>query len=91
LWRVADLASARERLGEAEAALEEARWVLEATGRDRWIANTLAGLAEVVLLRGDADRARELLFEARERYVARDDTVGAADVDERLAGLLTAR
>jgi predicted ATPase len=91
LWRVADLASARERLDEAEAALEEARWVLEATGRDRWIANTLAGLAEVVLLRGDADRARELLFEARVRYAARDDTVGAADVDERLAGLLTAR
>ncbi len=90
LWRAADLAFARERLDEAEAALEEARWVLEATGRDRWIANTLAGLAEVSLLRGDADRARALLVEARERYAARDDAVGVADVDERLAALVTA-
>jgi ATP/maltotriose-dependent transcriptional regulator MalT len=91
LWRAADLAFARERLDEAEAALEEARWVLEATARDRWIATTLAGLAEVSLLRGDADRARALLVEARERYAARDDAVGVADVDERLAALVTAR
>jgi tetratricopeptide (TPR) repeat protein len=49
LWRAADLAFARGRLDEAQAVLEEARWVLEATGRDRWIANTLAGLAEVAL------------------------------------------
>jgi predicted ATPase len=91
LWRAADLAFARGNLDEAEAALDEARWVLEVTERDRWIANTLAGLAEVALLRGDADRARTLLYEARERYAARDDTSGVADVDERLAGLLTAR
>ena len=91
LWRAADLAFAQERLDEAEAALEEARWVLEATGRERWIANTLAGLAEVSLLRGDADRARALLIEARERYAVRDDAVGVADVDERLAALVTAR
>ena len=64
--------------------------MLEATGRDRWIANTLAGLAEVALLRGDADRARALLLEARERYAARDDAVGVADVDERLAGVADA-
>src|SRR6476646_4179773 len=91
LWRAADLAFARERIDAAEAALEEARWVLEATGRERWIANTLAGLAEVSLLRGDADRSRALLIEARERYAARDDAVGVADVDERLAALVTAR
>lgn len=89
LWRAADLAFARERLDEAESALEEARWVLEATGRDRWIANTLAGLADVALLRGDADRGHALLREARERYAARDDSVGVADVDERLAALVT--
>jgi predicted ATPase len=87
LWRVADLACAEGSLDEAEAALEEARWVLEVTGRDRWIANTLAGLAEVALRHGDADRARELLFDARGRYAARHDTLGVADVDERLAAL----
>ena len=87
LWRTADLALARGSLDEAETALEEARWVLEATGRDRWIANTLAGLAEVALLRGDPGGACELLYEARERFAARDDTIGVADVDERLAGL----
>jgi predicted ATPase len=91
LWRAADLAFARGNLDEAEAALDEARWVLEATGRDRWIAITLGGLAEVALLRGDADRASELLHEARERYAARGDTTGLADVDERLAALPTTR
>jgi predicted ATPase len=89
LWRAADLAFARGSLDDAEAALDEARWVLEVTGRDRWIANTLAGLAEVAILRDDADRACRLLYEARERYAARHDAVGVADVDERLAGLLT--
>ena len=87
LWRVADLACAEGSLDEAEAALEEARWVLEVTGRERWIANTLAGLAEVALRRGDADRARDLLADARARYATRHDTVGVADVDERLAAL----
>jgi predicted ATPase len=88
LWRTADLAFARGQLAGAEAALDEARSVLEATGRDRWIASTLAGLAEVALLRGQTERAFGLLSEARERYAARDDAVGVADVDERLAGLL---
>ena len=88
LWRTADLAFARGQLADAEAALDEARSVLEATGRDRWIASTLAGLAEVALLRGQTERAYGLLSEARERYAARDDAVGVADVDERLAGLL---
>ena len=53
LWRTADLAFARGSLDDAEAALLEARAVLGATQRERWIANTLAGLAEVALLRGD--------------------------------------
>jgi ATP/maltotriose-dependent transcriptional regulator MalT len=91
LWRTADLAFAQERLEDAEAALQEARVVLEATGRQRWIANTLAGLAEVALLRGEIERARALLGEARDRYVARGDVLGAADVDERLQGLLSRR
>jgi hypothetical protein len=77
----------RENLDDPEAALEEARVVLEATQRERWIANTLAGLAEVALLRGDVERASALLVDARDRYAARDDTLGVADVEERLRGL----
>lgn len=87
LWRVADLAFARERLDEAEAALEEARTVLATTGRERWIANTLAGLAEVAVLRGDLQRADALLADARDRYAARHDTSGVADVEQRLREL----
>ena len=87
LWRTADLAFARGNLDDAEAALLEARTVLVPTQRERWIANTLAGLAEVALLRGDEKRATELLIDARERYAARHDVVGAADAEERLAGI----
>ena len=87
LWRTADLAFARDRLDDAEAALQEARVVLGATGRQRWIANTLAGLAEVALLRDDLQRARALFAEARDRYAARDDALGVADVEERLRAL----
>jgi predicted ATPase len=87
LWRSADLAFAQGRLDDAEAALEEARMVLGATGRLRWIANTLAGLAELAVLRDDVERARALLGEARDRYAARDDALGVADVEERLRGL----
>jgi predicted ATPase len=91
LWRTADLAFAQGRLDDAEAALQEARVVLGATGRERWIANTLAGLGEVALLRGELERARALLSEARDRYAARDDVTGVADVEERLTGLLRIR
>jgi tetratricopeptide (TPR) repeat protein len=87
LWRTADLALARGSLDDAEAALLEARAVLGATQRQRWIANTLAGLAEVALLRGDVEHATELFGEARERYAARDDAFGVAEVEGRLREL----
>ncbi len=87
LWRAADLAVARGALEEAEAALQEALSVLGPTQRERWLASTLAGLAEVAVLRGDAPQAAALLAEARERYAARDDALGIAMVDERLASL----
>jgi predicted ATPase len=87
LWRTADLALAQGRLDAAEAALTEARAVLGATQRERWIANTLAGLAEIAVLRGDEQRALALLADARDRYAARHDAVGVADVEERLRGL----
>ena len=84
LWRTADLALARGSLDAAEAALTQARAVLGATQRERWIANTLAGLAEIAVLRGDEQRAVALLAEARDRYAARHDALGVADVEERL-------
>jgi hypothetical protein len=87
LWRTADLALARGSLDDAEAALLEARAVLGATQRQRWIGNTLAGLAEVAVLRGDGDRAAELFAEARERYASCDDALGVADVAQRLREL----
>jgi hypothetical protein len=59
--------------------------VLIATQRDRWIANTLAGLGEIALLRGDLGRASTLLTQARDRYAARDDALGVASAEERLA------
>ena len=65
--------------------------MLEATQRERWIANTLAGLAEAARLRGDTERAAVLLADARERYASRADALGVADVDERLRALLSAR
>jgi predicted ATPase len=91
LWRTADLAFAHGRLGDAEAALLEARTVLGPTRRERWIANTLAGLAEIALLRDDLTRASALLVEARERYAARDDALGVADVEGRLREVLRTR
>jgi predicted ATPase len=87
LWRTADLAIARDELDDAEVALEEAHAVLRVTQRERWIANTLTGLAEVAVLRGDVERAAVLLADARDRYAVRDDALGVASVDERLAQL----
>lgn len=55
--------------------------MLEVAQRDRWIANTLAGLAEVATLRGDTERAAALL------PAPRDDAVGVTDTRERLAAL----
>lgn len=60
-WRTADLAFARGSLDDAEAALQEARAVLGPTGRERWIANTIAALAEVAVLRGEPEQAAVLL------------------------------
>jgi hypothetical protein len=87
LWRTADLAIARDKLDDAQAALEEAHAVVRETQRERWIANTLTGLAEVATLRGDVEGAAVLLADARDRYAARDDALGVASVDERLAQL----
>ena len=43
---------------------------------DRWVAHTVAGLAEVALLRGDVDQARELFTDASARYLAAADASG---------------
>ena len=57
------------------------------TQRERWLASTVAGLAEVAVLRGDTEQAAELLRDARERYASRDDALGVATIDERLRSL----
>ncbi len=61
--------------------------VLGETQRERWIASTLAGLAEVALLRGDVEQAPSSSRDARDRYAARDDALGVATIDERLRSL----
>jgi predicted ATPase len=87
LWRTADLAFALGRIDDAELALQEARGVLGPTQRERWIANTLAGLAEVAVLRDDLGLATALLVDAQERYANRHDAVGVADIERRLGEL----
>jgi tetratricopeptide (TPR) repeat protein len=87
LWNTADLEIARGDLDAAVAALDEALTVLVETGRDLWIAQTTARLAETALLRGDRERAERLLIEARDLHVAKHDEVGAARVAQRLRTL----
>ena len=76
LWRTADLAFERGRLDDAESALREALSVIGVTQRERWIAYTLAGLAEVATLQGDAGRAATLFADARDRYASTGDDAG---------------
>ncbi len=83
LWRTADLALARKRLDDAEAALLQARAVVGETDRQGWIAVTIATLAEVAQLRGDSERAVTLFEQARDHYLA-----GGADAE---AAAMTAR
>jgi|SRR5579884_321468 len=84
LWRTADLALARGNVDDAEAALTEAYAVIHATQRDRWLANTLLGLAEISTLRNEPARAAEILEKAREHYAARRDAAGVENVEQRL-------
>jgi predicted ATPase len=87
LFRTAELEIERGRSEAAEAALEEARTVLGETQLERWNAHTFAALAEVAVLRDDEQRAVALLGEARERYAAKQDSIGVAAVDERIRSL----
>ena len=57
--------------------------MLGETQRDRWDAHTVAGLAEVALLRGDRERAGELFAEARDRYASKQDAQGVATIELR--------
>ena len=61
--------------------------MLGETQRERWIAHTLAGLAEVAALQGDAERAATLFGDARDRYAATGDELGVASVEARLRAL----
>jgi hypothetical protein len=86
LWRTARRAFARERLDDAEAVSQEACAVLGATGRERWIANTVGGLGDVGLLGGDMQRVWARLGDARDRSAAR-----VANVEDQLHGLAKGR
>ncbi len=87
LWRTADVAIARKRLDEADAALQEARAVVGATDRQRWIAVTVATLAEVAQLGGDSERALALFEQAGEHYLASGDEAGVAAMRARMQSL----
>ena len=87
LLRTAELELERDRIGDAEAALEEARTVGGETNLERWTAHTLAALAEVAVVQGDERRAVELLNEARARYATKQDSIGVAAVDARIRSL----
>jgi predicted ATPase len=91
LFRTAELDIERGRIEAAETALEEARTVLGETQLERWNAHALAALAEVAVLQEDPDRAAGLLADARERYAAKQDSIGVATVDERLLVLQSSR
>lgn len=87
LWRKADLAVAANAPDQAEASLREALDLLHETRLERWIAHTLAALAEVSLLRGDEAGAVEQLADASERYRRAADPAGLAAVRSRLESL----
>jgi tetratricopeptide (TPR) repeat protein len=87
LWRTADLAIARDRLDDADAALQEARAVVGETEREGWIAVTVATLAEVAQLRGDPGRAEALFEQARDHYLAGGSEGGVGAMDARLQSL----
>jgi len=65
----------------------QARAVVGATERQRWIAVTVATQGEVARLRGEQGRARALFEQAREHYLAGGAEDGAAAIDGRLQSL----
>ena len=91
LWRTADLALARGRLGDADAVLKEARAVVGETERRGWIDVTVAMQAEVAKLQGDDTRAAALFAQAREGYAAAADAAGVAAVDAHAKSLAKGR
>jgi tetratricopeptide (TPR) repeat protein len=87
LWREADLAVAGADPDRADASLREALDLSREARLERWIAHTLAALAEVSLLRGDHAGAVEQLTDASERYRRAADPAGLAAVRTRLESL----
>jgi tetratricopeptide (TPR) repeat protein len=87
LWNTADLEIACGDLDAAEAALDEALTVLVETGRDLWIAQTTARLAETALRALISSRSARSRSPRSDLHVARHDEVGAARVAQRLRTL----
>ena len=79
LWRTADLALARGRLDDAEAALREALAVLGETQRERWIAqHARRARRGRRCCAATPSRPRRCFADARDRYAATDDALGVA-------------
>ena len=57
------------------------------TGRDRWIAQTIARLADTAVLRGDRAHAEGLRTEAHDLYASKRDEIGASQVASNLQAL----
>jgi hypothetical protein len=74
-------------LDAAEAALDEALTVLVETGRDLWIAQTTARLAETALRASISSRSARSRSPRSDLHLARHDEVGAARVAQRLRTL----
>jgi predicted ATPase/tetratricopeptide (TPR) repeat protein len=85
LWRTSELELAREQPEAAEERLEEALRVVDETRRARWQAVTRSNLGEIALLRGNAEKARDLLAQALAGFEGIGDERAAVHVRERLA------
>ena len=85
LWNTADLAIIRGEFDEASRALEEALAVLGETSRERWIAHTLAHLAEVLFARASPSGREDAAARGARALRARGRRVGARRGRERAA------
>jgi transcriptional regulator with XRE-family HTH domain/tetratricopeptide (TPR) repeat protein len=87
LWLQALLAMRQERLAEVEGALEKALALARSTPYVQGEARALEGLAALHLHRGEPERARSRLEEARDLYLRLDTPAQVARLEHSLAAL----
>lgn len=68
------------RLREAQGHLDESVALARETGHGRWEASSLAGLADIAVLCGEFDSARDLLGQARDVLARVGELAGAGDI-----------